>query len=134
MICEICFNNPKSFFFRPCGHLFCNVCADRVVPWHGNGQDAPANLRCFLCRGIVEEDLHRFRTIKQVFREFKSALPSSAAYERLFNRAGLIFVSKRSNLSDGNFKKLIYCIVFFLQNGMSNRKWQDSPSKTSSKL
>ncbi|XP_057377361.1 uncharacterized protein LOC130698693 [Daphnia carinata] len=72
------------------------------------------------------EDLSRFPTIKQIFMEYNSALPSSAACERLFSTAGLIFVPKRSNLSDSNFDKL----VFLKQNGMSSRNWQSCPSKT----
>lgn len=62
-------------------------------------------------------------------REYNSALPSSAACERLFSAAGLIFVPKRSNLSDNNFDKL----VFLKQNGTSSRNWQSFPSTTSFK-
>ncbi|KAK4027878.1 hypothetical protein OUZ56_017019 [Daphnia magna] len=61
--------------------------------------------------------------------EFNSASPSSAACERLFSTAGLVFVPKRSNLSDSNFDKL----VFMKQNGVSSRKWKSSPSKTHQK-
>ncbi|XP_045029271.1 uncharacterized protein LOC116923342 [Daphnia magna] len=73
------------------------------------------------------KDLDRFPTIKQIFLEYNSALPSSAACERLFSTAGLIFVPKRSNLSDSNFDKL----VFLKQNGTCFRNWQLCPSKTS---
>jgi hypothetical protein len=52
--------------------------------------------------------------------------PSSAACERLFSTAGLIFVPKRTSLSDNNFDKL----VFLKQNGSCSRNWQLSPSKT----
>ncbi|XP_045026168.1 uncharacterized protein LOC116917739 [Daphnia magna] len=59
--------------------------------------------------------------IGEVDREYNSALPSSAACERLFSTAGLIFVQKRSNLSDSNFDKLQ--TVFLKQNGISSRNW-----------
>ena len=55
--------------------------------------------------------------------EFNSALPSSAAWERLFSIAGLVFVPKRTNLSDSKFDK----IVFVKQNGVSFRKWKNFP-------
>ncbi|KZS19682.1 Uncharacterized protein APZ42_013843 [Daphnia magna] len=42
------------------------------------------------------KDLDRFPTIRQIFIEYNSALPLSAAFERLFSTAGLIFVPKRS--------------------------------------
>ncbi|KZS07284.1 Uncharacterized protein APZ42_029044 [Daphnia magna] len=65
------------------------------------------------------KDLDRFPTIEHIFIEYNSALPSSAACERLFSTAGLIFVQKRSNLSDSNFDKLQ--TVFLKQNGISSR-------------
>ncbi|XP_045023418.1 uncharacterized protein LOC123467617 [Daphnia magna] len=75
--------------------------------------------------GILE-DLNRYQTIKQIFIQYKSALPSSAACERLFIVASLIFVPKRTNLSDANFDRL----VFLKQNGTCSRNWKTSPSKT----
>ena len=63
---------------------------------------------------------------KERYREYNSALPSSAACERLFSTAGLIFVPKRTNLSDANFDRL----VFLKQNGKCSRNWKTSPSKT----
>ncbi|XP_045035745.1 uncharacterized protein LOC116934577 [Daphnia magna] len=75
--------------------------------------------------GILE-DLNRYQTIKQIFIQYISALPSSAACERLFRVAGLIFVPKRTNLSDANFDRL----VFLKQNGTCSRNWKTSPSKT----
>ncbi|XP_032790560.2 uncharacterized protein LOC116927638 [Daphnia magna] len=74
----------------------------------------------------VLEDLNRYPTIKQIFIEYNSALPSSTACERLFSTAGWIFVPKRTNLSDAKFDRL----VFLKQNGKSSRNWKTSPSKT----
>ncbi|KZS07411.1 Uncharacterized protein APZ42_028873 [Daphnia magna] len=50
--------------------------------------------------------LQRFPTIKKIFMEYNSALPSSAACERVFSTAGLIFTAKRTRLSDLNFEIL----------------------------
>jgi hypothetical protein len=60
-------------------------------------------------------------------REYNSGLPSSAACERLFSTAGLIFTAKRCNLSDLNFEML----VFLKLNGACCREWGNQPSKTS---
>jgi hypothetical protein len=64
-----------------------------------------------------------------LIREYNSALPSSAACERVFSTAGLIFTAKRTRLSDLNFEIL----VFFKLNGECCRCWIDSPTKTSNK-
>ncbi|EFX76750.1 hypothetical protein DAPPUDRAFT_248413 [Daphnia pulex] len=46
--------------------------------------------------------------IGEADREYNSALLSSAAYERLFSTADLLFVPKRSHLSDSNFDRLLF--------------------------
>ncbi|KZS02518.1 Uncharacterized protein APZ42_000417, partial [Daphnia magna] len=81
----------------------------------------------YLSEGTGElSSLDRFPTIKKIFLEYNSALASSAACERVFSCAGLIFTAKRTNLTDGNFEAL----VFLKLNGDCCRLWANNPSKT----
>lgn len=57
-------------------------------------------------------------------REHNSPLQSSAACERLFSTAGLVFTPKRSKLSDANFERL----VFLKLKGHRCRVWSEKPS------
>ncbi|KAK4027332.1 hypothetical protein OUZ56_016342 [Daphnia magna] len=55
----------------------------------------------FLSDGMAElSSLERFPTIKKIFLEYNSALPSSAACERVFSTAGLNFTANRTRLSE----------------------------------
>ncbi|KAI9565177.1 hypothetical protein GHT06_008954 [Daphnia sinensis] len=74
--------------------------------------------------------LNRFPTIKKIFQEYNTGLPSSAACERLFSTAGLIFSSRRCSLSDPNFEML----VFLKLNGACCRDWVANQSKTAKKM
>jgi hypothetical protein len=50
-------------------------------------------------------DLSAYRQIKKLFLELNSALPASAACERLFSVAGRIFVPNRSRITDEHFEQ-----------------------------
>ena len=52
--------------------------------------------------------LHISLNLLVIDRGYNSALPSSAACERVFSTKGLIFTAKRTNLSDGNFESLVF--------------------------
>ena len=54
-----------------------------------------------------------------VIRQYNAGLPASAAVERLFSTAGLIFVPKRSVLSDTVFEMLLFLKV----NSAVQSKW-----------
>ncbi|KZS06554.1 Uncharacterized protein APZ42_029952 [Daphnia magna] len=51
---------------------------------------------------------HKAFNLNAVSGEYNSALPSSAACERVFSTAGLIFTAKRTRLSDLNFEILVF--------------------------
>ncbi|XP_045031026.1 uncharacterized protein LOC116924452 [Daphnia magna] len=65
------------------------------------------------------EDLKNFPTIMKMYKQYNVTLPSSAAVERLFSQGGLIFTSKRLQLTENHFEMLLFLKV---NNNMSN-KW-----------
>jgi len=42
--CTVCYTRERRVVFQPCGHLFCESCADR----------ATTRNKCFTCRGRIE--------------------------------------------------------------------------------
>ncbi|KAJ8273932.1 hypothetical protein GJAV_G00107110 [Gymnothorax javanicus] len=57
---------------------------------------------------VIEADtmelLHSFSAIKKLSLKLNTALPTSAACERLFSCAGLLFTAKRSRIDSGNLE------------------------------
>ena len=51
--------------------------------------------------------LVKFPAVREVFRKYNVALPSSAAVERLFSVAGVIGTAKRNRLRPELFEKLL---------------------------
>ncbi|XP_039590581.1 E3 SUMO-protein ligase ZBED1-like [Polypterus senegalus] len=56
------------------------------------------------CASDSMELLHSFPAIKKLSLKLNTALPASAACERLFSCAGLLFTSKRSRIDSMNFE------------------------------
>ena len=65
-----------------------------------------SELDCYL--GMTsEEDISAFNShskLKKLFIKLNTPLPASAACERLFNTAGLIFSPKRANIGSSSFE------------------------------
>ncbi|XP_059353657.1 uncharacterized protein LOC132088593 [Daphnia carinata] len=54
------------------------------------------------------DDLPNYPTIMKMYKRYNVTLPSSAAVERLFSQAGLIFTAKRYQLTDKHFEMLLF--------------------------
>ncbi|XP_050440012.1 uncharacterized protein LOC126845401 [Adelges cooleyi] len=53
--------------------------------------------------------LNKFSTIKEVFLQYNTTIPSSAAVERLFSGAIQVLTPRRNRLGDKTFEKLLCC-------------------------
>lgn len=51
--------------------------------------------------------LDSYPRIKQLFFHFNTPLPSSAAVERLFSVAGMVYSPQRRSMSDKTFRQLV---------------------------
>ena len=51
--------------------------------------------------------LEKYPTIKEVFMQYDTPLPSSAAVERLFSLASKVYAPRRNRFSDSVFEKLV---------------------------
>ena len=49
--CTVCYTRDQATVCIPCGHVFCNSCADRAV-----------RTRCHTCRARVDESMRCFIT------------------------------------------------------------------------
>ncbi len=66
---------------------------------------SPVELDGYLaCAADTMELLHSFSAIKKLSLKLNAALPASAACERLFSCAGLLFTAKRSRIDSVNLE------------------------------
>lgn len=69
------------------------------------GLSQPGELEGYLaCSSNQMDLLHSFPALKKLSLKVNTPLPASAACERLFSCAGLIFTSKRATLGSRNFE------------------------------
>ena len=53
------------------------------------------------------DSLNSYKSVREIFIKYNTALTSSAPVERLFSFAGMVNAPKRRRLTDRNFEKLI---------------------------
>ncbi len=99
-------SDEEDFFSRPIGRR----------------QQSPAELDGYLaCNKDTIELLHSFPAIKKLSLKLNMALPASAACERLFSCAGLLFTAKRSRIDSINLENQL-----LMKLNKRFRKWSDS--------
>lgn len=68
----------------------------------------------YLLQPVDDQNLVQVRAqplIEELFKKYNTTLASSAAVERIFSRALIIFTSRRNKISDGNFEKILFIHV-----------------------
>jgi hypothetical protein len=75
--------------------------------------DALQQLQHFLSYPVSEfaNEILKWPQLKDIFLELNTAMPSSAASERLFSAASQIFLPRRSRINDCNFENQLICKV-----------------------
>lgn len=65
----------------------------------------------YLVQPLADPSIHEFRVspiLQEMFRQFNTTLSSSAAIERIFSKALIIFTNRRNRISDANFEKALF--------------------------
>ena len=45
--CNVCYSRPRDYCVIPCGHVYCESCANRAL----------SRLRCFTCRAAISQKI-----------------------------------------------------------------------------
>jgi len=43
--CNVCYSRPRNYCVLPCGHVYCESCANRAL----------SRSRCFTCRSVIDQ-------------------------------------------------------------------------------
>lgn len=65
----------------------------------------------YLLQTIDDPNLSQIRgypILEQLFRQYNTSLASSAAVERIFSQALIVFTPRRNKISNGNFEKVLF--------------------------
>jgi len=88
--------------------LFAFMAKETTPPATGT-DDVLAEVDCYLADPDVRTaSIQKYPRLAEAFLKYNSALPSSAAVERLFSCGGQILVPRRCKLGDDMFQKLLF--------------------------
>lgn len=65
----------------------------------------------YILQSIEDKNLSQIRgvpIIEDLFWQYNTTLASSAAVERIFSQALIVFTSRRNKISDENFEKVLF--------------------------
>lgn len=97
-------NSNESIFFK---HLKAGQHSRRS----SNDDSITLEVYKYILQPANDPSIHEFRgskILEDVFRRFNTTLSSSAAVERLFSKALIIFTPRRNRISDATFEKSLF--------------------------